>query len=80
MKPTNIKAIYDNGGESLDRYTIVLDSQEAKTNFWDCLCTSETGAGFSQFSYCMQGLHLGKKVTFESLSPELQKHIVGRLQ
>ena len=74
-----IRAIYDNGGKTLDRITVVVN-QKNNDNSWDCLCLSHNGVAFSQWSTCQQGRHLGKKVSFEELSPELQKHIESRLK
>lgn len=42
MNTSNIKAVFDNNGETLDRYTIILDNG-------DMLGLSETGAGYSQW-------------------------------
>ena len=47
-----IRAIYDNGGKTLDRYTVVIDDN-AETfdgKWWTMLGLSEGGVGFSQFT------------------------------
>ena len=39
----------------------------------------DNGLGFSQFSYCQEGPHLGKWTKFEELTEELQRHIKARI-
>lgn len=62
--------IYDNGGETLDRYTIFLDA-----NSDDAIGASEHGNGFYQHLKAKRGRHLGKKVPFTSLSTELRRKL-----
>lgn len=80
MKTINYKnvSIYDNRGKTFDCITVVFDDSKRKTNdgyIYDCLSCSYTGSGFFQHSEAMKGKHLGKKVTFDDLSPELQKKL-----
>lgn len=77
-----IKAIYDNGGETIDRYTVVFDSSRidyrCKTLAYECLCLSdnpEHPTGVSMWGECNIGKHLGKKITLKSLPKHIQKHI-----
>jgi hypothetical protein len=80
-KPNGIKAIYDNGGESIDQITVVLNERynNYDSRLYHCLGLSYNAVAFSQFSSCICGKHLGKKVLWKDLSNELQKHIVNRL-
>jgi hypothetical protein len=78
-----IIACYDNQGETFDRYTIVLNTwfNNAKT-MKDCLALSNNPThpqGFSQFSGCQMGKHLGKKIKFSDLPDHIQNHINYRL-
>lgn len=78
-----IIAIYDNGGKTLDRYTVVTNLTGAGIMF-DMLGLSEGGDGFSQWTvgrYNTTGgnRHLGKRITFEQLSEATQSHIAGRI-
>ncbi len=66
--------IYDNGGESLDRITIIFDSQGNNCN---SLGSSETGAGFFMHCSAVKGSHLGKKITFKELHEDLQKRLIN---
>lgn len=83
-----ILAIYDNGGETLDRYTVVTNEQWS-LNSLAMLGLSDNPTdpqGFSQWSggtYAegrgTRNTHLGKRVQFEHLSEELQNHIAHRV-
>lgn len=79
-KMNNI-AIYDNGGATVDRITVVfLDTKRkylGKFMVYDCLGTSETGFEFFQHSTCTRGRHLGKRVEFKDLHPELQERLIN---
>jgi hypothetical protein len=35
--------------------------------------------GFSQYSTCMEGKHLGELIQFDELPEEVQKHLLDRL-
>lgn len=54
-----------------------------KSNIYrNCLGLSDNPRhpqGFSQFSVCQEGKHLGKKINFNDLSEHIQKHIISRL-
>lgn len=63
--------IYDNGGETLDRYTIFLSHAND-----DYIASDINGAGFYQHGENgKRGRHLGKKVPFTSLSSELRHRL-----
>lgn len=60
--------IYDNGGETLDRYTIFLTAGSD-----DCIVASDTGAGvYMHEENIKRGRHLGKKIPFTQLSTALR--------
>lgn len=78
-----ILAIYDNGGKSLDRYTVVTNLTGAGI-MYDMLGLSEGGDGFSnwtvgQYNATGQNRHLGKKVEFTKLTEATQAHIAQRI-
>lgn len=80
MKKTNYKniSIYDNGGKTFDRITVLFNDSKRLTKdgfIYDCLACSHSGSGFFQHSSAMKGKHLGKKVSFDNLSTELQKRL-----
>lgn len=75
-----IKSIWDNGGETLDRYTVVLDVpwRDGSDTYEALAVASEPGA-FSQFCEAKPGRHLGKKIKFEDLPLGVVKHLYERL-
>lgn len=77
-----IVAIYDNGGATLDRFTVVTDLA-AQNGYghdeFEMLGLSEGGIGFSQWTTGQSGSHLGKRIHFEDLSATTQKHIARRV-
>lgn len=81
-----IQAIYDNGGKTLDRYTVITDIHEYDQHhqtdadgLYMALRLSEGGDGFSQWTTAVPGRHLGRRVQFEQLSAKTQAHIAWRL-
>lgn len=88
-KPASILALFDDGGKTVDRYTIVFNWKPAgngEKDQWDMLALGNdvtTPAGFSQWTsgvYLKDNAHLGKEITWEDLSLIHQKHIIMRLQ
>lgn len=78
-----IKSIWDNGGETIDRYTIVTNQQDSEWGHLLALSintTPNSPQGVSLFGCCVEGDHLGKKIELKDLSPELQDHIMRRLK
>lgn len=77
-----LKSIYDNGGKTLDRYTIVTTQRYKKSGRWyyDYIGASENGWGIFMWGECVLGRHLGKKVELGSLSKELQSRIINALK
>lgn len=79
----NLK-IYDNGGETLDRYTAVyMDQPEYQPGTFYARGMSENPfhpQGFGQGCIAMPGRHLGKKIKFEQLPKDCQKLILQDLK
>jgi hypothetical protein len=73
----NIHSIWDNGGETLDRFTVVFNGDTK-----ECLSLSENGLGVSLWDYLRDepGEHLGKQIEIDDLSSDLIDHIYTRLQ
>jgi hypothetical protein len=42
----NIIAIFDNGGKTLDRFTVVLNNQDGSSNNYEMLGVSKGATGF----------------------------------
>lgn len=72
----NIKC-YDNGGKTLDRYTVVyLDYPENQPKTFAARAMSNHPfhpQGFGQYTTAMVGRHLGKKIQFKDLPEDCQK-------
>lgn len=72
--------IYDNGGRSFDRYTIIpprwaRDYRE-RGMLWDCIAASQNPfnpQGFGQSTTAMPGSHLGRRTHWDQLPADVQK-------
>lgn len=75
--------VYDNGGSTIDRYTVVIDGadwdEDARPGFKSMLGLNAGGRGFSQFTEGQEGRHLGRRIDFESLDEATRRHIAARL-
>lgn len=64
-------AIYDNGGRTFDRYTVVyLDEPAQELGTYTCRGMSENPThpqGFGQCGVARPGEHLGDEITFDEL-------------
>ena len=75
--------VYDSGpDEGADRYTVVMHGEDweasANPGFLPMLGFSgfpEHPQGFSQWTEGQEGPHLGKRIKFSDLSPDLQQHL-----
>ena len=77
--------IYDNGGESLDRYTIFKARQKRIDTckngaIFEGVGASKFGAGFYMHIECVKGSHLGKRIKFEDIEPELQGILINEFK
>ena len=80
--PKEVKSVWDNGGKTMDRYVIFLQGSG-----WDrgdnlSLSSDPDGAqGLSQFDHSgKEGSHLGKKINWNRLPDNIQKHIIRKLK
>ena len=86
-----ILAIYDNEGRTVDRYTIITNVTQLNAegrDLMDSLSTSDTPDdvqfGISQwttvdYSYPDDVTHLGKRIHFEQLPENIQRHVARRI-
>lgn len=85
MKPQNILKIYDNGGKTVDRYTVVLKdwrNRQDGARLFQCLGLSEEPTawyGFSQCGEAIIGRHLGKIIQWKDLPEKVRTHAKERL-
>ena len=72
-------SIYDNGGKTLDRITVIFNYRKIATKYgvlYECIVASENGSGFFLHTEAMKGKHLGKKIDFSKLSLPLQNKLL----
>ena len=73
----NIKAIYDNGGETFDRYTVYFTMKNYQS-YYECLGMSAEPfhpQGFGQHGTGQLGPHNGKRIQFSELPAGCQKAV-----
>ena len=71
--------IYDNKGETFDRYTVVFLDEPESNGMFSCLGMSTEPFmpnGFCQHSSCQDGPHLGKRTSLHKLPLDCQRAIV----
>ena len=77
---TTILRIYDNGGKTFDRYTVIPPRTAYRTHResytqWAAIGSSENPfhpQGFGQHCLAVPGPHLGKRITWEQLPINVQ--------
>jgi hypothetical protein len=80
-----IKSVYDNKGETIDRYSIVFNETETYPNgikYHTILTLSHNPSspqGVSMFGHGLDGKHLGDKIKFSDLPENIQSHIKERI-
>ena len=87
MKTEKIKSeklkIYDNGGKTQDRYTVVfMERPEREARLFEALGMDSSPfhpQGFGQHCSAMTGGHLGQRILFEQLPPDCQKFVEQNL-
>lgn len=77
--------IFDNGGESLDRYTIFKSREKGRWDrngfrIFNAIAASKTGAGFYLHIEAAKGTHLGRKVKFQDLDLELRNKLLNEFK
>jgi len=76
MNTTVIKSVWDNGGKTLDRYTVVFNIEGLALGLSD---DPEHPQGFSQCGSGIPGEHLGKLILFEDLPLNVRLHVHKRI-
>ena len=81
----SIKAIYDNGGKTFDRYTVYYGrfTESRTVRFYQCRGMSAnpySPQGFCQYSDGCIGRHNGKKISFEDLPKDCQSVVINDLK
>jgi len=83
MPGTSVR-VYDNGGKTADRYTVIMVGKDwdasARPGLKMSLGMSEGGRSVSMWGEAEEGKHLGKRVRWEDLSSETRRHIESRVR
>lgn len=82
MKPKNIR-IYDNGGRSYDRYTVIYMDMPEQPGSFTSIGMSEDPfhpTGFGQHGPAMPGRHLGKRIKWDELPEACQRAVMQDLE
>lgn len=82
--------VFDNGGATIDRFTVVFNSNGYRENEFECLGVSRDdlptyGIGFSQWNVCnteyiQHEISLGHSIQFKQLPKGIQKHVRERMR
>lgn len=72
--------IYDNGGQTFDRYTAVYMNEPEGRGLYGARGMSENPfEGFGQYCSATPGRHLGKRISFDALPAPCQKLVLSDL-
>jgi hypothetical protein len=71
-----IEKVYDNGGQTFDRYTIIFKSGSNALGLSD---NCDSPRGFSQFGVAVDGRHLGRQISFADLPENVRLHVRERI-
>jgi hypothetical protein len=80
-KPIKVLGVYDNGGKTLDRYTVVYDiveGTELGRKLYSCLGMNAAPfhpQGIGMHGTAIRGRHLGKKIKLTDLPEDCQKAV-----
>lgn len=76
--------LYDNFGETIDRYTAVFtDRPESRPGTYEALAFNSDPfhpCGFGQHTQAMPGRHLGKKITLEDLPEPARQFVMQNME
>ncbi len=80
-----IHSIYDNGGETFDRFTVYFKGRGTLERDGTRLCLGMSEhpfhpQGFGQHASGCPGRHNGKKITFEQLPTDCQKLVLREVE
>lgn len=82
MKPIEVKNVYDNNGDTIDRYSIYIESKDGENNLICCCSNPSSPYGVFSRAYSHQfdlGEHLGKEIEWEDLPSSVQNVIINEL-
>lgn len=71
-----IAKVYDNGGQTFDRYTIIFKEHSEALGLSD---NCDRPQGFSQFGVAIEGRHLGRQISSADLPENVRNHVHNRI-
>jgi hypothetical protein len=84
-KPANVTGIWDNGGKTMDRYTVAVEPD--RDALWSpyvptlALSLDATSPqGLSQWAEGLPGPHLGREISWRELPEHIRAHVVERVK
>ena len=82
-KPEHVREIFDNGGETADRYTVLTSWPEGRPGQYLALGLDDQPAhpqGFSQWGAAVIGPHLGRRIHWADLPEPVRRHVAARME
>jgi hypothetical protein len=83
LAPGTSVRVYDLGGATVDRYTVVMVGKEwdesARKGYKMMLGMGPGGRGVSEWGEVQEGKHLGRRVRWDDLPEETRRHIERRV-
>ena len=78
-QPREVLSVYDNGGQTMDRYTVVLREKGERPGEKAMIALSEVQGpqGVSMYTSAPVGSHLGRKIAWSSLPPQVRASALG---
>lgn len=79
--PQGVLRVRDNGGRTIDRYTIVLDhgSNHGTLDVLGLSSDPSSPQGFSQWGEGVDGDHLGNSIEWSDLPSNVRSHAAKRI-
>ena len=74
--------IYDNGGKTFDRYTVIfMDLERERDGSYQARgMSTDPYRGFGQWCSAVPGRHLGRRITSDQLAPMAEKLLFQDLE
>ena len=79
-QPDEVMGLWDNGGETLDRYSIHLFYTTEEDSYEELICTNWCLSIFSRAEQFDTGEHLGKEIDWKDLPEELQAYLIMEVE
>ncbi len=80
-QPREVKSVWDNGGRTADRYTVVLRDRDDEGYYTAFALSDDPGSpqGVSMVVSVTEGSHIGQRISWNTLPTRIQDHVRDRL-